>query len=342
MLSLAPSFIEKIDQKSLDITYDEKPEPQDLPESIRERNFFIFLVDRSGSMSGDNIETTKEALKLFLKSLPADSMFEVISFGSGFSLLSNHEDHNPFSYCHQVDASQIENVGFDYTDENVTKAIQIVSDFQANMGGTEILKPLTVAINLKTNFHGVEFKKKIFLLTDGEVDSPEKVVWATRKAADQGQCKVHTFGIGSGCSKKLVRKVAKAGDGTCSIVMDNSELKSIVIQALGRANEPQYSNVQMKITDSQSGSQHQLDLAAFNNSSAYSLSDKFSLYRNYMLVFFAIVSKAQFEALQVSFTSEKHPLTGLSLNSQWAAKDFKMVPSITDSDNDQLFKVAAR
>ena len=61
-----------------------------------------------------------------------------------------------------------------------------------------------------------------------------------------------------------------------------------------------------------------------------------------MLVFFAIVSKAQFEALQVSFTSEKHPLTGLSLNSQWAAKDFKMVPSITDSDNDQLFKVAAR
>ena len=44
--------------------------------------------------------------------------------------------------------------------------------------------PLTVAINLKTNFHGVEFKKKIFLLTDGEVDSPEKVVWATRKAAD--------------------------------------------------------------------------------------------------------------------------------------------------------------
>ena len=115
---------------------------------------------------------------------------------------------------------------------------------------------------------------------------------------------MHTFGIGSGCSKKLVRKVAKAGDGTCSIVMDNSELKSIVIQALGRANEPQYSNVQMKITDSSCGSQHQLDLAAFNNSSAYSLSDKFSLYRNDMLVFFAIVSKAQFEALQVSFTSE--------------------------------------
>ena len=83
-----------------------------------------------------------------------------------------------------MDASQIENVGFDYTDENVTKAIQIVSDFYADMGGTEILMPLTVAINLKTNFHGVEFKKKIFLLTDGEVDSPEKVVWATRKAAD--------------------------------------------------------------------------------------------------------------------------------------------------------------
>ncbi len=49
---------------------------------------FIFIVDRSGSMSGSKMETTKEALVLFLKSLPTGSRFEIINFGNKFDLMS--------------------------------------------------------------------------------------------------------------------------------------------------------------------------------------------------------------------------------------------------------------
>jgi len=49
---------------------------------------FIFLLDRSGSMSGIRIEKAKEALIFFLKSLPSDSYFNVVSFGTNFSFLS--------------------------------------------------------------------------------------------------------------------------------------------------------------------------------------------------------------------------------------------------------------
>ena len=55
---------------------------------------FIFLIDRSGSMywgywgSGDTaIKMAKEALKIFVHSLPEGSKFNIIGFGSDFEFL---------------------------------------------------------------------------------------------------------------------------------------------------------------------------------------------------------------------------------------------------------------
>jgi len=50
---------------------------------------FIFLLDRSHSMGGSRLKTAIKALIYFLKSLPVDSMFQVISFGTGFDYMLN-------------------------------------------------------------------------------------------------------------------------------------------------------------------------------------------------------------------------------------------------------------
>ena len=45
---------------------------------------FIFLLDQSGSMSGKPIEIAKQALILFLQSLPVWSYYQLIGFGSDY------------------------------------------------------------------------------------------------------------------------------------------------------------------------------------------------------------------------------------------------------------------
>ena len=65
---------------------DEEPESSVL--STGENYYFIFIVDRSYSMSGPRMETCKEALELFIKSLPPGSKFSIISFGSTDKMMS--------------------------------------------------------------------------------------------------------------------------------------------------------------------------------------------------------------------------------------------------------------
>jgi uncharacterized protein YegL len=174
---------------------------------------FIFILDRSGSMEGERISMATKAVVLFLKSLPADSRFNIISFGSVFSSLFEN--------------SVI------YNRETMNSAINQVSSYKADMGGTEILKPINHVLNQESD---PQYPKSIFLLTDGDVSSPDHVVKVV--AENSARARVHTIGIGEGVSTYLVKEVAKAGKGTYSFVSKNVDLNSTVTSALKRTILP--------------------------------------------------------------------------------------------------------
>ena len=77
---------------------------------------FIFIIDRSGSMGGSRINLAVEALMLFIRSLPPDSLFNVVSFGSSYKLLFKKNKK--------------------YDDNTMQQALSEIELFDADFGGT--------------------------------------------------------------------------------------------------------------------------------------------------------------------------------------------------------------
>ena len=78
MANFVPTFVTEDPQDA--IITSETPEQFELSEG--REYFFIFIVDCSGSMSGRRIEITKEAMKLFIQSLPVGCQFAINLFGT--------------------------------------------------------------------------------------------------------------------------------------------------------------------------------------------------------------------------------------------------------------------
>ena len=119
---------------------------------------FIFIVDRSGSMTGDRIKSASETLLLCLKSLPSGCHFNVIGFGS------HHE--------HLFKKNEA------YSDKSVEKACTHAKEMAADLGGTEILEPLKWVFS-QPLIKGAP--RQVFLLTDGGVGNTQQVIELVQK-----------------------------------------------------------------------------------------------------------------------------------------------------------------
>jgi len=170
----------------------------------------IFLVDKSGSMSGQRMETTKFALTLFLRSLPENSKFNIVAFDSSFNR------------CFPSSAQ--------YNDRSLAKAQRYVDKLYAS-GGTNVNSPLQDVLN---NAEDPDYPRTIILLTDGEVSDTAQCISTARR----GGSRVFSIGVGRSFSQELVEGLAQATNGTWLAVHNNDDMGNVVMQMLGNALKP--------------------------------------------------------------------------------------------------------
>ena len=189
---------------------------------------FIFVVDRSGSMSGSKMTQTRNALELFLRALPPSCYFNIIGFGSSFAKLFK-KGSEP------------------YTESTVTQAERHIKKLKADLGGTELMQPLLDIYN-NSNSDSVpgNYMRQIIVLTDGEISNTEEVI---RLVVDnhkrRSNWRLFTIGVGSSVSRALVEGMARGGRGTCQIIADGERLEPKVMTTLKQALQPALTNVRV-------------------------------------------------------------------------------------------------
>eukprot|EP00443_Scrippsiella_acuminata_P050316 CAMPEP_0115467816 /NCGR_PEP_ID=MMETSP0271-20121206/50630_1 /TAXON_ID=71861 /ORGANISM="Scrippsiella trochoidea, Strain CCMP3099" /LENGTH=899 /DNA_ID=CAMNT_0002894837 /DNA_START=12 /DNA_END=2711 /DNA_ORIENTATION=+ len=186
-------------------------------DAVPQRIEAVFLLDCSGSMGGQRIEQAKRATQIFLRSLPTDCFFNIVLFGSTYKTL-----YSSGSVA--------------YSQASLQKATDYVDRISANLGGTNILEPLS-SILPQPPVSGTQ--RQIFLLTDGQVSNQQAIIDLVRAH----RCRVFSIGIGSGVSTALVNGVARASRASAAFVQDREGLEAVCIDMLRKASSRSVADV---------------------------------------------------------------------------------------------------
>lgn len=174
---------------------------------------FIFVLDRSGSMSGQPIAQARNALRACLRTLNPGDEFALQFFD------------NVVEWYKPVFAP-------------VTQAEIDAADRHLSMvegrGGTEIVEALHQALSFgQVNPEKMRF---IVFLTDGAVSASERALQEIARLI--GAARLFTFGIGPSVNRPLLSRIASLGRGTSEFLQLDEDIEGAIIRFQDRLAFP--------------------------------------------------------------------------------------------------------
>lgn len=167
-----------------------------------------FVVDTSGSMSGDKIEQAREMLRYCIERLDERDTFQIVAFSSGVRA----------AFEEPVTANR----------SNVRDALAFVDGLSAR-GNTNISGALERALRDPSSAdrpHAILFVTD-GLPTEGETDV-EDIIAEVRRGVSDGDRRVFSFGVGYDVNTRLLDGMARRGRGEAGYVRPSEDMSDIV------------------------------------------------------------------------------------------------------------------
>src|SRR5262245_18641498 len=194
----------------------------------------IFVVDRSGSMSGKKIEQAKEALKFVLNNLRQGDTFNIVAYDS------NVESFRP------------ELQKFD--EETRKAALSFVDGIYAG-GSTNIDGALSTALSMIKDDSRPNF---VFFLTDGlptAGETNEARIAANARQNNKVRTRMINMGVGYDVNSRLLDRLSRDNFGQSGYVRPDENIEAHVSRLYGKMSAPVMTNVAVKIDIEGAGSE---------------------------------------------------------------------------------------
>jgi len=185
----------------------------------------VFVLDCSGSMSGQPIAKSKEAVKRALRKLEPDDTFQVIEFSNS--------------------ASQLGRDPVPATPENAQKAIRYVDSLRGG-GGTMMIEGIKAALDFP---HDPRRFRLVSFMTDGFIGNEAEILGEIHERL--GDSRIFSFGIGTSVNRYLLDRMAKLGRGAVAYIGLNDSGTEVVDLFYDRISHPALTDVRIDWGDMQ-------------------------------------------------------------------------------------------
>jgi len=179
----------------------------------------VFVIDKSGSMSGFPIETAKQAMRLCIQGLHENDTFNLMTFEGGVG------------FCFEKPVPN--------TLANRQQALQYLGSLQGS-GGTEMMKAIHACLAGQDDPERV---RVVCFMTDGYVGNDMAIIDAVKQNA--GIARVFSFGIGRSVNRYLLDGIARAGRGEVHYILDERQATGAAERFYERVRTPVLTDIDL-------------------------------------------------------------------------------------------------